>query len=147
MALRSETDIPCSHTARASVGSRTRDALGRPSVVCQERDRAAMRLWRSMNLANIVPATLGEDGDPLDILVLMILQSYQIRDGRSARSRAKQSEDWQRNDRLIAVTAHAQTHHPFQKQAIAAPGKHEWSAGGCFVPNIWSSGIGHACRG
>jgi hypothetical protein len=40
-----------------------------------------------MNLANIVPETLGEDGDPLDILVLMMLQSYKIRDGRSARSR------------------------------------------------------------
>ena len=38
-----------------------------------------------MNLANIVPATLGEDGDPLDILVLM-MRSYHIRDGRSARS-------------------------------------------------------------
>jgi hypothetical protein len=79
-----------------------------------------MRLGRSMNLANIVPATLGEDGDPLDILVLMMLHSYQMRDGRSARSPAKQSEDWQRNDRLIVVAAHAQTHHPFQKQAIAA---------------------------
>jgi hypothetical protein len=89
-----------------------------------------MRLGRSMNLANIVPATLGEDSDPLDILVLMMLQSHQIRDGRSARSRAKQSEDWQWNDRLIAVAAHAQTHHPFQKQAIAALGKHKWSAGG-----------------
>src|SRR5215472_1679748 len=63
-----------------------------------------------------VPSTLGEDGDPLDILVLMdapVVPGCVIRarpiGAIEAKQRAK-GEDWQRNDRLIAVATHAQTH-------------------------------------
>jgi len=63
-----------------------------------------------------VPSTLGEDGDPLDILVLMdapVVPGCVIRTRLVGAIEAKQKgkgEDWQRNDRLIAVAAHAQTH-------------------------------------
>jgi inorganic pyrophosphatase len=63
-----------------------------------------------------VPSTLGEDGDPLDILVLMdapVVPSCVIRARPVGTIEAKQKakgEDWQRNDRLIAVATHAQTH-------------------------------------
>ena len=63
-----------------------------------------------------VPSTFGEDGDPLDILVLMdapVVPGCVIRarpvGAIEAKQRAK-GEDWQRNDRLIAVATHAQTH-------------------------------------
>ena len=64
-----------------------------------------------------IPSTLGEDGDPLDVLVLMdapVVPGCVIR-GRligviKARQREKKDKDWTRNDRLIAVACHAQTH-------------------------------------
>jgi inorganic pyrophosphatase len=63
-----------------------------------------------------VPSTLGEDGDPLDILVLMdapVVPGCVIRARPVGAIEAKQKakgEEWQRNDRLIAVATHAQTH-------------------------------------
>ena len=64
-----------------------------------------------------VPSTLGEDGDPLDVFVLMdapVIPGCVIR-GRligviKARQRGKKQKEWIRNDRLIAVACHAQTH-------------------------------------
>jgi len=64
-----------------------------------------------------VPSTVGADGDPLDILVLMdapVVPGCVIR-GRllgaiKARQRDKDQNGWVRNDRLIAVACHAQTH-------------------------------------
>jgi len=67
-----------------------------------------------------VPSTLGEDGDPLDILVLMdapVVPGCVIRARPVGAIEAKQKakgDDWQRNDRLIAVAAHAQTHQNVQ---------------------------------
>ena len=67
-----------------------------------------------------VPSTLGEDGDPLDILILMdapVVPGCVIRARPVGAIEAKQKtkgEDWQRNDRLIAVAAHAQTHQNVQ---------------------------------
>jgi inorganic pyrophosphatase len=67
-----------------------------------------------------VPSTLGEDGDPLDILVLMdapVVPGCVIRARPIGAIEAKQKakgDDWQRNDRLIAVAAHAQAHQNVQ---------------------------------
>jgi inorganic pyrophosphatase len=67
-----------------------------------------------------VPSTLGEDGDPLDILVLMnapVVPGCVIRARPVGAIEAKQKakgNDWQRNGRLIAVAAHAQTHQNLQ---------------------------------
>lgn len=63
-----------------------------------------------------VPSTLGEDGDPLDILVLMdapVVPGCVIRARLIGAIEAKQREKkgkWKRNDRLLAVACHAQTH-------------------------------------
>jgi inorganic pyrophosphatase len=63
-----------------------------------------------------VPSTLGDDGDPLDILVLMdapVIPGCVIRARPIGAIEAKQKakgEDWERNDRLIAIAVHAQTH-------------------------------------
>ena len=63
-----------------------------------------------------VPSTLGDDGDPLDLLVLM---DAPVPSGCVLRCRligvieARQKEKgspWTRNDRLIAVARHARTH-------------------------------------
>ena len=60
-----------------------------------------------------VPSTLGEDGDPLDILVLMdapVVPGCVIRARLIGAIEAKQKakgESWERNDRLIAVAVHA----------------------------------------
>jgi inorganic pyrophosphatase len=64
-----------------------------------------------------IPSTLGADGDPLDVLVLMdapVVPGCVIRARLlgviKARQRDKKDKDWVRNDRLIAVACHAQTH-------------------------------------
>jgi inorganic pyrophosphatase len=64
-----------------------------------------------------VPSTLGPDGDPLDVLVLMdapVVPGCVIRARLlgviKARQRDKKDKKWVRNDRLIAVACHAQTH-------------------------------------
>jgi inorganic pyrophosphatase len=63
-----------------------------------------------------VPSTLGDDGDPLDILVLMdapVVPGCVIKARPIGAIEAKQKakgEDWERNDRLIAVSIHSQTH-------------------------------------
>lgn len=64
-----------------------------------------------------LPGTIGQDGDPLDVLVLMdapVAPGCVIR-GRligafEARQREKKQKDWVKNDRLVAVACHAQTH-------------------------------------
>lgn len=63
-----------------------------------------------------VPSTLGGDGDPLDILVMMdatvipgcVIYARPI-GAIEAKQKAK-GETWQRNDPLIAVAVHAQAH-------------------------------------
>jgi inorganic pyrophosphatase len=63
-----------------------------------------------------VPSTLGEDGDPLDILILMdapVVPGCIVRAkllGAIEAMQKDKGEKWARNDRLIAVATHAQTH-------------------------------------
>lgn len=63
-----------------------------------------------------LPSTLGDDGDPLDVLVLMdtpVVPGCVIKARLIGAIEAKQKakgEDWQRNDRLVAVAVHAETH-------------------------------------
>jgi len=62
-----------------------------------------------------IPSTLGEDGDPLDVLILMdtpVVPGCVIRARLIGVIEAEQSENghWVRNDRLIAVATHAQTY-------------------------------------
>jgi inorganic pyrophosphatase len=63
-----------------------------------------------------VPSTIGQDGDPLDVLVLMdapgvpgCIVRAKLVGAIRARQREKKGK-WNRNDRLLAVAAHAQTH-------------------------------------
>ena len=63
-----------------------------------------------------VPSTLGEDGDPLDVLVLMdfpvvpgcILTVRPI--GAIKAEQKDKGKKWARNDRLISVATHARIH-------------------------------------
>jgi inorganic pyrophosphatase len=63
-----------------------------------------------------VPSTLGEDGDPLDILVLLdtpVVPGCVIKARPIGAIEAKQKakgEAWERNDRLIGIAVHSQTH-------------------------------------
>jgi inorganic pyrophosphatase len=75
-----------------------------------------------------VPATTGQDGDPLDVLVLMdapVVPGCVIRGrllgGFKARQRGKKDKDWVRNDRLVAVACHAQTHQDAKTLADLRP--------------------------
>jgi inorganic pyrophosphatase len=63
-----------------------------------------------------IPSTLGEDGDPLDVLVLMdapviagCVLKCRIIGVIEAREKEK-GKRWEENDRLIAVACHARTH-------------------------------------
>jgi inorganic pyrophosphatase len=74
-----------------------------------------------------IPSTLGEDGDPLDILILMdepVVPGCVIRARLIGAIEAKQKEKgqgWTRNDRLIAVATHAQTHNGAKTLADLRP--------------------------
>lgn len=63
-----------------------------------------------------VPSTLGDDGDPLDVLVLMdapaavgCVLSARLIGVIEAQEREKDGK-WEENDRLLAVATHAHTH-------------------------------------
>ena len=68
-----------------------------------------------------IPSTLGDDGDPLDVLVLMdgpIVPGCVVRAkliGAVEAMQKEQGDKWTRNDRLIAVAVHAQTHQKCEK--------------------------------
>lgn len=63
-----------------------------------------------------IPSTLGDDGDPMDILVLMdfsvvpgcVLTARPI--GVLEAEQKEDDEDWTRNDRIIATAVHSRTH-------------------------------------
>ena len=63
-----------------------------------------------------IPSTLGDDGDPVDVLVLMdapviagcVLRCRLI--GVIEAREKKKGKRWEQNDRLIAVACHARTH-------------------------------------
>lgn len=63
-----------------------------------------------------IPSTLADDGDPLDVLVLtdepaIPLSIVRARLIGAIRAEQKEpGEDWEENDRLIAVAAHAHSH-------------------------------------
>jgi inorganic pyrophosphatase len=63
-----------------------------------------------------IPSTLGDDGDPLDVLVLMdspIIAGCVLRCRLIGVIEAREKERgkrWEQNDRLIAVASHARTH-------------------------------------
>ena len=67
-----------------------------------------------------IPSTLGDDGDPLDVLVLLdapvvvgcVLTARLI--GAIEAEQREDDEKWERNDRLIAVATHAHTHQHIQ---------------------------------
>ena len=63
-----------------------------------------------------VPSTIGQDGDPLDVLVLMdapgvpgCIVRAKLVGAIRAKQKAKKGK-WIRNDRLLAVASHAHTH-------------------------------------
>lgn len=63
-----------------------------------------------------IPSTLGDDGDPLDVLVLMdspviagCVLSCRLIGVIEAREKER-GGSWERNDRLIGVASHARTH-------------------------------------
>jgi inorganic pyrophosphatase len=63
-----------------------------------------------------LPSTVGEDGDPLDVLVFLdapvvvgCVLTVRLLGVIEAKQR-KKGEDWIRNDRLLAAATHAHTH-------------------------------------
>jgi inorganic pyrophosphatase len=74
-----------------------------------------------------VPSTLGDDGDPLDVLILMeapVVPGCVVRTRLIGAIEAKQREKggkWTRNDRLVAVATHAQTHQGVKSFADLRP--------------------------
>jgi inorganic pyrophosphatase len=70
---------------------------------------------------------VGQDGDPLDVLILM---DEPVVPGRIIRARLigaieaeqkEKGEAWMRNDRLVAVATHAQTHDGAEKLSDLRP--------------------------
>ena len=64
-----------------------------------------------------IPSTVGEDGDPLDLLVFLdspafvgCILTVRLIGVIEAKQRNKDDEEWLRNDRLLAVATHAHTH-------------------------------------
>ena len=74
-----------------------------------------------------IPSTLGQDGDPLDVLVLMetsVMPGCVVRTklvGVIEATQKEKGEDWVRNDRLVAIATHAQTHFTAKNLADLRP--------------------------
>ncbi|HEY7129453.1 MAG TPA: inorganic diphosphatase, partial [Nitrospira sp.] len=74
-----------------------------------------------------IPSTLGQDGDPLDVLILMeepVVPGCIVRTRLIGAIEAEQKESgetWTRNDRFVAVAAHAQTHEGAEKLSDLRP--------------------------
>lgn len=76
----------------------------------------------------MIPSTEGEDGDPLDVLLLLdapafagCLVSARLIGVIEADQRERDGT-WERNDRLVAVSVHAQTHAHIHKLDDLRPG-------------------------
>lgn len=75
-----------------------------------------------------VPSTQGDDGDPLDVLLLLdepafpgcVLTARLI--GAIAATQRERGGQWVRNDRLVAVATHAHTHEPIASLEDLRPG-------------------------
>jgi inorganic pyrophosphatase len=74
-----------------------------------------------------IPSTLGDDGDPIDVLVLM---DAPVMSGCVLRCRLigvieafekERGQRWERNDRLIAVASHARSHEGVKTLAQLQP--------------------------
>lgn len=74
-----------------------------------------------------LPSTLGDDGDPLDLLVLM---DAPVPSGCMLRCRVigvieacqkEAGKRWERNDRLVGVAVHARTHESIETLAQLRP--------------------------
>jgi inorganic pyrophosphatase len=63
-----------------------------------------------------IPSTLGDDGDALDVLILMdtaVVPGCVVRArliGAIEAEQKEKGEAWTRNDRFVAIATHAQTH-------------------------------------
>jgi inorganic pyrophosphatase len=91
-----------------------------------------------------IPSTLGEDGDPLDILILMeapVVPGCIVRTRVIGGIEAKQKEkggSWTKNDRLIAVATHAQTYQKAKTLSDLRPPRKTSVSGSAKVPG-WTS--------
>ena len=73
-----------------------------------------------------IPSTLGEDGDPVDVLILMdaaVVPGCVVRARLIGAIEAEQKDNgkWVRNDRLIAVATHAQTYNNARRLSDLRP--------------------------
>jgi inorganic pyrophosphatase len=83
-----------------------------------------------------VPSTRAEDGDPLDVLVLLddpvpagCVVGTRLIGIIEARQREAGGQEWIRNDRLLGVATHARTHNHIRELADLRPGQcHEIAA-------------------
>ncbi|MBV8616417.1 MAG: inorganic diphosphatase [Acetobacteraceae bacterium] len=79
-----------------------------------------------------VPATRAEDGDPLDVLVLLddpvpvgCVVGTRLIGVIEVRQREGENKEWIRNDRLLGVAAHARTHRHIRALSDLRPGQCE----------------------
>ena len=79
-----------------------------------------------------VPSTRAEDGDPLDVLVLLddpvpagCVVGTRLIGIIQARQRESDGERWTRNDRLLGVATHARTHRHITALSDLRPGQCE----------------------
>jgi inorganic pyrophosphatase len=74
-----------------------------------------------------IPSTLGDDGDPVDVLVLMdspVMPGCILRCSLIGVIEAREKERgkrWEQNDRLIAVASHARTHDGIRRLSQLRP--------------------------
>lgn len=75
----------------------------------------------------LIPSTVGENGPPLDVLVLMdtpVPAGCIVRCRRIGVIEARQKEadrKWEKNDRLIAIASHARTHEGIKRLGELPP--------------------------
>jgi inorganic pyrophosphatase len=75
-----------------------------------------------------VPSTLGDDGDPLDVLLFLdhgvppgTVATARLIGVLEVRQRPQDEKKWKRNDRFFAVATHAHAHHHIRALADLRP--------------------------
>ena len=75
-----------------------------------------------------IPSTLGEDGDPLDVLLFLdhgvpptTVVTARLIGVLEVRQRAEDEKKWKRNDRFLAVATHAHAHQHLKTLADLRP--------------------------
>jgi inorganic pyrophosphatase len=128
-------ELPCRDHETGDITVVVETPKGSPNKYKYDADCRALRLGAVLGegLAfphdfGFVPSTLGEDGDPLDVLLFLdhgvppgTVATARLIGVLEVRQRTREERRWKRNDRFLAVATHAHDHQHLKTLADLRP--------------------------